>query len=75
MNVALLCNAQLDAMNPIIEAKPLKLSKCGYIVDYYFWDILVGDTPAERFEEMWDLIEVLYVNAGDFVKQYVSHVE
>lgn len=41
---------------------------------YYFWNLLVGDCPPEKFDEMWDLIDVLYEDADDFVKKHITYV-
>lgn len=56
-----------------VDVEPLSLSKRGFIVDFYFWN-LVGDSPPSKFDEMWDFIEVLYENADDFVKEHVSRI-
>lgn len=67
-------NAQLKETNNAVDAPPLRVSRRGYVVDYNFWELLVGDCPPERFEEMWDLVAVLYEDADDFVKKHVFYV-
>lgn len=52
--------AQLNEKITAIDVVPLSVSRRGYIVDLNFWELLVGDCSPKKFDEMWDLVEVLY---------------
>lgn len=67
-------NAQLNEKKTAVDAPPLKVSKRGYVVDYYFGDLIAGDCSPEKFDEIWDLIAILQEDGDDFVKKHVSFV-